>query len=140
MPTMWEIAEAVAAKAKDAVGLRSEPEIVGRIEPPFLMVGVPPLPEYRSTFQRGRILIPEWPVYVLTSPRMDRVGQKALADYASWKGPKSLPLALEADPTLGGVVLDLAVMSFRPLGTDDVGMIGYFGGEFRLSVEIDGQA
>ncbi len=139
MPTMWEIAEAVATQAKDAVGLRSEPEIVGRIEPPFLMVGLPPLPEYRSTFQRGRILVEDWPVYVLTSAKMTRAGQKLLADYASWSGAKSLPLALEAEPTLGGVVLDIAVMSFRPLGTDEVGMIGYYGGEFRLSVEIDGQ-
>ncbi len=139
MPTLWEIAEAVATQAKDATGLRSQPEIVGRIDPPFLMVGVPPIPNYRATMGRGRVLIEDWPLYVLTSARMDRIGQERLADYASWSGDRSIVTALEAEPTLGGVVLDLAVMSFRPLGTDEVGLIGYFGGEFRLSVEIDGQ-
>lgn len=138
-PSLWEIAQAVATQVKVGTGLRSQPEIVGRIEPPFFMVGVPPIPAYRATFQRGRVIIDDWPVYVLTSARMDRVGQERLAEFASWTGEKSVILALETDPTLDGVVLDLAVMSFRPLGTDEVGMIGYFGGEFRLQVEINGQ-
>lgn len=137
-PTLWQLMEAVSTQVKTAAGLRSEAEITGSVQPPFLMVGVPPLGSYRATFNRGVVEIQDWPLYVLTSAKVDRVGQRALAEYASWTGPKSVPLALEADKTLGGIADDLAVTSFRPLGIEEVGIVGYFGGEFRLSVLLPG--
>lgn len=138
-PTLWQIAEAVSDRVKADTGLRSEPEIVGRIDPPFLLVGVPPIPDYRATFTRGKVFITDWPLYVLTSAKVDRIGQKALSEYVDWKGAKSVIASLENDKTLGGIVTDLAVTSSRPLGLDEVGIIGYFGGELRLTVEVPGQ-
>lgn len=137
-PTLWALMEAVSDQVKEATDLRSEPEIVGRIEPPFLMVGLPPIPDYRATFGRGKVLIENWPLFVLTSAKVDRAGQKRLAEYASWTGAKSVPLALEADRTLGGIAVDLQVNSFRPLGLEEVGIIQYFGGELLITVEVSG--
>ncbi|MEV6633881.1 hypothetical protein AB0M54_24330 [Actinoplanes sp. NPDC051470] len=137
-PTLWELAEAVETRAK-TIGLRSKAERPGSIDPPFLMVGVPPIPDYRATFGRGEVIIPNWPLTVLTSAEVDRVGQKKLAEYLSWTGPKSLIRALENEPTLGGVVIDLSCQSSRPLGVEEVGLIGYFGGELLITVEVSGE-
>jgi hypothetical protein len=135
--TLWELAEAVETRAK-TIGLRSMPERPGQINPPFLMVGIPPIPDYRATMRRGKVVIPNWPLYILTSAQVNRIGQKALAEYASWTGEKSLVLALENEPTLDGVVTDLVCQSSRPLGVEEVGLLGYFGGELLITVEVSG--
>lgn len=136
-PTLWQLMEAIAEAAK-TTGIRSAPESTGAINAPALMVGVPTVPEYRAAFGRGTVMITGWQLFILTSAKLDRAGQKALADYASWTGPKSIPLALEADKTLGGVAIDLAVQSFRPLGLEEVGIIQYFGGVLEVDVEVSG--
>lgn len=136
-PLLWAIAEAMQAKLA-GIGLRATAESPGAINPPAAIVGVPAIPDYRATFGRGYVLITNWPITVLTSALLDRIGQESLAEYASWTGPKSVPLALEADKTLGGLIDDLAVQSFRPLGLDEVGLLGYFGGEFRVDMTMPG--
>lgn len=136
-PTIPQLMDALAA-ALGAIGLRASATSPGVVNPPAAIVGVPPIPDYRATFGRGRVLITGWPITVLTSSQVDRVGQRSLADYASWTGALSVPLALEADKTLGGLIDDLAVQSFRPLGLDEVGVIGYFGGLFSVDMTMSG--
>lgn len=136
-PTLGQIIAAVEAKL-DGIGLRASSASPGAVNPPAAIVGVPPIGSYRAAFRRGTVLIEGWPLYVLTSSKVDRVGQAQLAEYASWTGAKSVPLALEADPTLGGVVDDLIVESFRPLGLEEVGIMQFFGGEFRLTMSVSG--
>ncbi|HZM83773.1 MAG TPA: hypothetical protein VFC19_49270 [Candidatus Limnocylindrales bacterium] len=135
--TLWELMQAVETRA-ETVGLRSDSEASGSIMPPWLLVTVPPVPSYRAAFQRGTVQITGWPLYVFTSAQVDRVGRKALAEYLSWTGPKSLVLALENEPTLGGVVDDLLVESSRPLGQDEVAGINHFGGVIMLTVQLPG--
>lgn len=110
----------------------------GSINPPAAVVTVPPVDSYRAAMGRGTVEIRDWPIYILTSSQVDRVGQKALAEYLSWTGAKSVIAALENEPTLDGVVSDLVVQSSRPLGLEEVGLIGYFGGEIRLAVNLPG--
>lgn len=138
-PSLFQVMEAIAERAKTVAKLRSEPEIVSSIRTPFLMVGLPPIPSYRATFGRGIVLLEDWPLYILTSAKVNAIGQERLAEYASWTGPKSIVRALEDEPTLGGVCLDLQVNSFRPLGLEEVGIISYFGGEMRITVELSGE-
>lgn len=135
--TIWQIMEALATKL-DGIDLRATAESAGAINPPAAIVGVPPIPAYRAAFQRGTVYLTGWPITVFTSAQIDRIGQRRLAEYASWTGDKSVPLALEADPTLGGLVDDLAVDSFRPLGLEEVGVLGYFGGLFSVDITMSG--
>jgi hypothetical protein len=136
-PTLFELMEAIEGKL-DGIGLRASSTSPGAVSPPGAIVGIPPIPDYRATFHRGTVLLTDWPIYVLTSSMLDRVGQKALAEYMSWTGPNSVPLALEADPTLGGLCDDLIVTSARPLGLEEVGILNFFGGEFRLTISVSG--
>lgn len=137
-PTLTQLMDALEERLETISGLRVTSESPGAINPPAAILGVPPVPEYRATFGRGSVYLRDWPIVVLTSSKLDRIGQRALAEYASWTGPKSVPLALEADKTLGGLVHDLVVQSFRPLGLDEVGILQYFGGEFRVDMVMSG--
>jgi hypothetical protein len=137
-PTLLQLMDALEARLA-TVGLRASAESPGAINPPAAIVGIPPIPEYRAAFGRGTVFIRSWPITVLTSAKVDRIGQRSLATYASWTGTKSVPLALEADPTLGGLIDDLVVTSFRPLGLEEVGVIQYFGGVFSVDMSMSGR-
>lgn len=137
-PMLTQLMDALEVRLKTVSGLRVTSESPGAVNPPAAFVGVPPVPEYRAAFGRGSVYLRDWPLVVLTSSKLDRIGQRALAEYASWAGAKSIPLALEADKTLGGLVDDLVVQSFRPLGLDEVGVLQYFGGEFRVDMVMSG--
>lgn len=125
------IMDGLETALKTVTGLRVSSEIKDQINPPQAIVGVPPIPEYRSSMQRGVFTV-EPTITVLTSAALDRIGQRRLASLCDVTGPKSIPAAIEADRTLGGVVDDCIVKSFQPLGLRDVGIIGYYGGVFQL--------
>lgn len=102
------------------------------------VVTVPPVPSYRAAFARGMVEINDWPIYILTGSQMNELGQRQLARYLSWTGDKSVIAALENEPTLGNVVSDLMVQSSRPLGIEEAGGVGYFGGLILLTVQLPG--
>lgn len=133
-PTIADIMRGLEVRLATIDGLRvasdGQPD---QINPPAAIVQVPPIDNYHATFQRGRLVLSPT-VLVLVSAAVSRVGQMALAEYADPTGPRSVVTALEGDKTLGGVAEDLVVRSFRPLGLEDVGEIGYFGGLFTLMV------
>lgn len=115
------------------VGLRATAHVADNVSPPAAVVGVPDVESYEEAYGRGKYnLAPT--ITVLTSAALDRTGQLALADYASLTGPLSVFAAIEADRTLGGAAEDTRVESFRPLGLDEVGRIGYYGGIFTVTV------
>jgi hypothetical protein len=131
-----------ATRLRTIEGLRCNEDgaiVPGQINPDEAIVGVPPIENYHAAFQRGTFTL-EMPIWVLVSPAVDRVGQLRLADYASPDGPMSVRAALETPDspdgrkTLGGVVSDLMVVDFRPLGVEEVGAIGYFGGVWTVKV------
>lgn len=104
-----------------------------QVTPPAAIVGVPPVDDYQQAYQRGKILLRPT-ITVLTSTRLDRTGQLALAEYLTLSGPKSIPAAIAANRTFGGVVEDAEVESSRPLGMEEVGRIDYYGGLIVLRV------
>lgn len=136
-PTILQVMQGIETRLATITGLRVNDVIPDQINPPQAIVGVPPIPRYHATMQRGRFQL-EPTVTVLVSAALDRVGQEALAEYANPTGAKSIITAIEADKTLGGVVDDCIVTSFRPLGLEEVGLIGYYGGVFDLQVIAQG--
>lgn len=129
------IMSGIAARLATIDGLRTlddgtAPE---QINPPTAIVGVPPIEKYHQSFAMGYFQL-QVPIYVLTSAAVSRVGQLQLAAYADPTGDQSIREAIEGDKTLGGAVDDCAVIDFRPLGMEEVGAIGYFGGVFNLLV------
>ena len=136
-----EIMDAVEVRLKTIPGLRTDDIAAGQQNvsgnASVATVAVPPIPAYRSTMGRGsyELLLD---VYVNVSPTPTRVGQRKLAAFASQTGDKSIRAAVEADRTLGGTVQDCIVRSFEPLGLEQVGALGYFGGVFSLYVIASG--
>jgi hypothetical protein len=142
MATITAIMDAIEAALTPVEKLRVSAEIPDQINPypggGHAIVGVPSVPDYHRTMaNRARYIITPT-VTVLTSAALDRRGQRALAAFADPSGPSSIAAALETDQTLGGVVENCIVMDFRPLGLEEVGEIGYYGGVFTLRITARG--
>lgn len=136
-PTIVEVMQGIEARLETIAGLRVSDVVPDQINPPQGIVGVPPIPAYHATMGRGKFTI-EPTVTVLVSAAQDRSGQQNLAAYADPTGDKSVVVAIEGDKTLGGVVDDCVVVSFEPLGLQEVGLVGYYGGRFQLRAIASG--
>lgn len=128
---------AIETRLQTISGLRTAPFVPNQVNPPQAVVPVPSIPNYHGAFAHGSMVF-DISIWVLVSSASDRAGQTALALYMSPSGAQSVHLAIEADKTLGGTVSDCIVKSYRTLGNDEVGAIGYYGGEFILQVVAQG--
>lgn len=133
MATIAEIMEGIETRLKTIPDLRVSSYVADQINPPQAIVGVPPVPDYRIAFGGVGELRIEPTITILVSAALDRVGQAKLATYVDKTGAQSVFAAIEADKTLGLTNVDCAVKSFQPLGLQDVGVIGYYGGVFTLA-------
>jgi hypothetical protein len=133
MATIVDILLGIETRLKTVPGLRVTEYAPGQINPPHAIVGVPPIDNYHQAM-KGRDIDFAPTVTVLVSATLDRPGQLKLAGYASPTGDQSIPAAIEADRKLGGTVGDCRVVSYEPLGLEEVGAIGYYGGVFTLRV------
>lgn len=136
-PTIAAVMRGIEERLETIDGLRVSDVSPDQINPPAAIVGVPPIERYHLTMGRGKFEISPT-ITVLVSAALDRIGQLKLAAYANPTGPESIVVALEGDKTLGGVVDSCHVIDFRPLGMEDVGLIGYYGGVFTLAVYASG--
>lgn len=132
-PTLAELMQGLEDRLQTISGLRTAAFLADAINPPMAIVGVSPVDNYHQTMGRGRMDL-SFSIYILVSGALDRVGQMALAGYANPTGATSIVSALYGDKTLGGKAEDIHVRSFRPLGTEEVNLIGYFGGLFDVRV------
>ena len=99
--------------------------------PPFGWIGLPPIDDYHATFGSARITF-EPTVTVLVSKTNARNGVLTMARFVNPTGAQSIKACIEADKTIGGTVNDCFVVSFTPLDEQEIGVIGYFGGQFNL--------
>ncbi|HEY5990546.1 MAG TPA: hypothetical protein VIV12_29765 [Streptosporangiaceae bacterium] len=130
-PTLRAILAAIETQLLTIPGLRAADYAPGQITPPQAICLCPPVASYQVGLgDRRPILQPQ--IIVLVSAVLDRVGQLQLADYADPDSPTSIPKAIAANPTLGGVVGQCQVLSYDPLTSEDVGLLGYWGGRFTL--------
>tara|TARA_R110000823_G_scaffold256557_4_gene378439 strand:- start:1062 stop:1469 length:408 start_codon:yes stop_codon:yes gene_type:complete len=103
--TVSQIAAGLTARLATISGLRtftSQPE---QIQPP---VGYPVLNsiEFHRAF-RGGDVVSNWSLVVIVGRWTDSRAHLALDGYLSYSGASSIRAAVEADPTLGGVVSTL---------------------------------
>lgn len=136
-PTIEQVMLGIESRLATIAGLRVTEYVPDQVNPPQAFVGVPAVTEYRSTYGRGYFTM-EPTVTVLVSKNLDKQGQLKLASYANVTGASSIVAAIEADRTLGGMVDECWVLSFRPLGLEEVGAIGYYGGVFDLRTVAKG--
>jgi hypothetical protein len=134
--TIAQVMQGIEARLATIEGLRTKDVTPDQISPPCAFVGVPPM-DYRLTMGRASYLIKPT-ITVLVSAAWDRVGQLKLAGYANPTGSTSVIAAIEGDRTLGGIADDCVVDDFEPLGMEEVGAIGYYGGRFSMRVVLDG--
>lgn len=134
MAGLVDIMAALEARLATISGLRVTDTAPGQINPPQAIVGVPTVDEYvvgLNPYQRPQF---NPTVTVLVSSAVDRVGQLKLAAYADFQGAESIPAVIAAEPTLGGTCGGCQVVRFDPLGYEEVGLIGYWGGRFTLRI------
>ncbi len=135
--TIAQVMQGLETRLATITGLRVNDVIPDQVNPPAAFVGVPAIPSYRIAMGRSKYTIAPT-ITVLVSAAWDRAGQLALAGYANPTGSTSIIAAIEGDKTLGGVVDDCVVDDFAPLGLEEVGVIGYYGGRFNLRVVLSG--
>lgn len=136
-PTLLSIIAGIDTRLATISGLRHDPFVADTVNPPHAVVAVPDIPEYRATFIRGQVDL-EIDVYLFVGEQMDRASQASLAGFVDYSGSSSIPLAIEADRTLGGTVQDCVVKSYRNLTPEQVAGTGFIGGVFTVVVIATG--
>ena len=139
--SLTDVMDALETALADVPNLRTR-DVVGPDLPvtgnaSAAVVFTPDIPSYRSTMGRGTYHL-DVEIGVFTSTGVDRVGQRKLAAFASQTGDASIRAAIETDSTLGGTVSTSYLSSFRRLGTEEFGLIGYFGGIFTVFIQLPG--
>lgn len=138
-PTVLAVLDGMEAVLRTISGLRVTDFAPGQITPPQAIVTVPPI-DYRRTYGAKRWKL-EPTITVLVSAALDRAGQRRLAEYADHTGAKSIFQAFGGpgngvDLDIPGVVCYLT--DFAPLGWEQVGQIGYYGGVWNGVIEAPG--
>lgn len=136
-PTIGQIVAAVETRLKTISGLRTSQYVPDAVNPPQAVVDFSGDINYHETFVHGKQRL-ELTVIILVSRVVDRVGNAALAAYASTSGTNSIHTAIEGDATLGSLVDDCTVGTFRRLGQEEIDGLGFYGGVFTLHVIAPG--
>lgn len=76
----------------------------------------------------------EFIIVLLVSNAIDDIAQDELDGYLAPTGALSVKTAVEANPTLGGLVDYLTVGEARNYGIHEFGSVSYFGCEFVVSI------
>lgn len=139
-PSVLDILDAVETELRKLPGrVQVNSYAPSDITPPAFILTVPPI-NYREVFRSARWRL-DVTITLLTSANLDRAGQRLLAEYAAPVGPRSVFQLFAGDgngSTLGGLVEQAYVTSFEPLGIERVAQIGYYGGEWPLTIIAPG--
>lgn len=139
MGKIENIRTALATAMSTVTGLSTEAYVRNIADVPVAMVGGPDPIEYDKTFGRGHDDY-TFPIMIFSSLVSDEESQENLDSYLDPYGSKSLKAAIEADPTLGGVVQDLRVTGTQEYGPQDISGILYLGAVLLVSVMAPGKA
>jgi hypothetical protein len=101
------------------------------VEVPCLYAGEVTI-DYDQTF--GGDLDVDATCYLLTSAADDEAGQALLDELLSVAGPRSVPVALLSDPTLGGACDDIHVRRAQGYRMYRVGETDYYGAALMVRV------
>lgn len=130
--TISEISAALRDALTAVSGLRVQDHLVDNPSPPIAMVGIDQV-TYHRAFAAGNAEH-EYTVTVLVGRDPERVSQDRLNGYLSYDGTQSIRAAIEADPTLGGVVNTCQVATGGNIGLVSIGDANYLTVEFSVHV------
>lgn len=133
LATITEMMDGLDSRLASIAGLRHKAYLADQIVPPTAVVQVPNIDDYRETFNQGSVLV-HLSVWLFVSSTLDRVGQKKLAEFISPTGTNSIFAALESTTVPIANVNQVVVKTFRNFNIEEVGVIGYYGGEFDVLV------
>jgi hypothetical protein len=115
-PSVEEIATALATALEAVPGLNTADYLSDRITPPVALVAIETV-DYHGSFNGGDV-VHEFSVHLIAGRTDTEAGIKTLEAFMSQGGSSSttsIPAALEADRTLGGVVSSLKVTKGGPM-------------------------
>jgi hypothetical protein len=139
MGTIASIRAGLATAMGTISGLSTEPYVRDVADIPVAMVGGPDPIEFDKTFGRGHDDY-TFPIMVFVSRVVDDDSQTALDAYLDPYGASSIKAAIEADPTLGGVVDDLRVTRTQEYEPHDINGVVYLGAALVVEVMASGKA
>lgn len=130
--TIEQVEDAVIATLSTIPGLRGWDYLPDNFTPPCAIVAVGDI-DYHGSFGYGDV-VHSVSVLLILQRSSERAGQTAMDAYRSNTGPTSLRAAIEADPTLGGVVSTSIVEKSTPSTAISVNGNPYLASEFTMTV------
>jgi hypothetical protein len=118
------MAEAMAtALEAEPYNIRTSPFLPDTFSPPIALVAIKDV-TYHEAFGVYPLGMYRFDVYVICARPSDRAGIQAIEAYMSSSGNASIRLALESDPTWGGVVDNAIVRTGGPMVGVSIGTSG----------------
>ena len=129
-PSVTDIAVAIQTQLETITGLRTAPYLTDAISTPVALVAIDKV-AYHGAFAGGDV-VHTFTVYVIVDRASTRSGIASMEAYMSQSGDISIRAAIEADPTLGGVVSTSLVVSAGPPASITIGGVATY-----ISVPFD---
>lgn len=120
--TIGLIASALEMALKTISGLRTTPYLPDTISPPVALVAIEDV-TYHGAFGYSDVEH-TFTIFLIVGRASDRAGIESMEGFMSNTGTTSVRAALEADPTLGGVVSTLVVEKAGPPVSLNIGTSG----------------
>lgn len=133
MPTIGEIRDGIRTRLKTIQNLRVPDRVPDTIDPDAAVVRYAGT-DFDSSMSRGSD-DHTYIVQIFTSKASDR-GQDALYEYLDGSGSRSVKVAVEADPTLGGLVDFAVVTEVREPGAAEPGGVEMYSAEIVIAVSV----
>lgn len=132
MATLTDIRSALASALGDIRGLRVEASVPDNPKPPTAII-VPQGITFDLAMHRGTDEF-DFSILLITGRMSERSAQNTLDSFCDPSGTNSIKAAINADPTLGGVVSSARVTNMRNYGSLTVGDTDYLSAEFAVTV------
>lgn len=133
MATISQVRGALRDALDNIPGLVPYSTEVGQIVAPAAVVVTPDV-DFHQSFGSQALNRMQFRVLVLVAQSLTETAAAQLDTYVDPASAVSVRAVIEADTTLGGVVETLIVDQFRPLGVEEAAALGYWGGEFLVTV------
>ena len=133
MTTLADIRQGLAANLQALPGVEVYEREGGMVNVPCVVVVTPSI-DYHQSFSAAGLCRYDFRLMALVQSADSDQSGIDLDAYADPTSPTSVRVAVESDRTLGGIADDLICTSFRPLSSEEVSGIGYWGGEFTVTV------
>lgn len=127
-----QAATALQTALQTVSGLRASAYLPDQVNPPQAVV-TPQGIDYHDAFRNGNPPI-RFVVTVFVGRMSDRTAQDSLYSYMSATGDMSIRQAIETDPTLGGVVQAVSVMSANNITFAEIAQVVYLTVDFAVTV------